>query len=156
MQLSRAAFAVMLKYSGVLSTFEEMHLEVDAEMMIGKEETDKAETDNKISEIISKVGKFDEVFKCWVNAAKMRRWLGHKKQSLGERYKPLAEDTDQVIQEKLKTETEALELIKTKIVKKSEFLVSLQTPPIYKDQEPEEIQETLAVKKASYFATQKS
>ena len=133
MLLSRAAFAVMLKYSGVLPTFEEMHLEVDAEMMIGKDEADKEETDIKVAEIISKVGKSEDVFKCWVNAAKMRSWLQHKKQSLGERYKPLSQDTEQVIQEKHKTETEALELIKTKIVKKSEFLVSLQTPSIYKD-----------------------
>ena len=38
LQLSRAAFAVMIKYSGFLSIFEEMHLEVDAEMMIGTSE----------------------------------------------------------------------------------------------------------------------
>ena len=77
--MSRAAFAVMIKYSGYLKIFEEMHLEVDAEMMIADSEEKKEETDIKIVEIISNVTQFDEVFKCWVNAAKMRRWLGHKK-----------------------------------------------------------------------------
>ena len=77
--MSRAAFAVMIKYSGYLKIFEEMHLEVDAEMMIADSEEKPEETDIKIVEVISNVTQFDEVLKCWVNAAKMRRWLGHKK-----------------------------------------------------------------------------
>jgi uncharacterized protein YndB with AHSA1/START domain len=48
-------------------------------MMIADSEEKKEEIDIKIVEIISNVTQFDEVFKCWVNAAKMRRWLGHKK-----------------------------------------------------------------------------
>ena len=55
----------------------------------------------------------------------MRRWLGNKKQSLGERYKPLSEDSEKVIEEKHNKETAELELIRSKIIKKSEFLVSL-------------------------------
>ena len=42
----------MIKYSGYLKIFEEMHLEVDAEMMIADSEEKKEETDIKIVEII--------------------------------------------------------------------------------------------------------
>ena len=55
----------------------------------------------------------------------MRRWLMQKKQSLGERFKETSVDDEKTIEEKLQKEKKELELIQTKIVKKSEFLVSL-------------------------------
>ena len=57
--MSRAAFAVMIKYSGYLNIFEEMHLEVDAEMMTTDQKEKSNETDIKIAEVISKVSQFD-------------------------------------------------------------------------------------------------
>ena len=49
----------MIKYSGYLNIFEEMHLEVDAEMMTTDQEANKNETDIKIAEVISKVSQFE-------------------------------------------------------------------------------------------------
>lgn len=49
----------MIKYSGYLNIFEEMHLEVDAEMMTTDQKEKSNETDIKIAEVISKVSQFD-------------------------------------------------------------------------------------------------
>ena len=51
-----------------------------------------------------------------------------KKQSLGERYAKKAEDDEKTVEENLEKEKKELESIEDKIVRKSEFLVSLQAP----------------------------
>ena len=36
--------------------------------------------------VIDSVDDIEEIFKVWASAARMRKWLMHKKQSLGQRF----------------------------------------------------------------------
>ena len=88
MQLTRAAFSVMIKFAGLLEKFENLVDAVEMEQMTGKIPKEIGpERNNAITKIIGSVIGNDEVAKCWANATQMRRWLTQKKQSLGHKMK---------------------------------------------------------------------
>ena len=116
MMLTRASFAVMIKFAGLAEVFEKMHYEVDYGQGLAISEEAGAKQDEDVVEAFTEVEKNEEVFKCWANATRMRRWLMRKKQSLGERYATKAEDDEKTVDDNLKKEKEEIETIFKKIV----------------------------------------
>jgi len=85
MRLSRAAFAVMLKFSDSLSDTA-THCTDEIDMMSMDLENDP-EKDLKIKEALKTVPNFDALMKRWESASKMRIWISDKKKNLSEKLK---------------------------------------------------------------------
>lgn len=71
MKLTRAAFAVIVKFSDLIDSITTLVDEVD--MNYSEFEHDP-EKDLKMRELIKKVPNYDNVFKRWDKASKMRQW----------------------------------------------------------------------------------
>ena len=80
MQLTRAAFAVMVKFAGLLEVFDNLVDAIDMDQMTGKIPKEVGpERSNAIITILASVEGNEYVLKCWANATQMRRWLTQKK-----------------------------------------------------------------------------
>ena len=69
MKLTRAAFAVIVKFSDLIDSFATFVDEID--MNYAELESDP-ERDLKMRELIKKVPNYDNIFKRWDKASKMR------------------------------------------------------------------------------------
>ena len=120
----------MIKFAGLVGDVDNIIDSLDMEQMTGKiPSKDDPDRNSEIIKVIESVSGSNEVAKCWANATQMRRWLTQKKQSLGQKFKELENDS--------KTEDSELKTICSKIVKKAEFLVALQPPSgVFKSTEP--------------------
>ena len=142
MFLTRAAFAIMTKFSQLGGTFSALEDAIEMEMITSPipKEKGKAQKDAFLK-IIKTVEKSDELIKLWANASKMRSWLSSKKQELGERLAN-QENSEELLDKEL-------DAIIKQIEEKAEFLVALQPPAgTYKVEEPEEL---VMLKKPSYM-----
>ena len=121
MQLTRAAFAVMIKFQGLLPSFQTLYDEVD---MLERSEKDDALV-YTFEEAINSEG----ILKCWANATKMRQWLNQKKQSIGratdEGELAAFDDGDS---ENEREREEQLQSVCQQVVSKAEFLAAMETP----------------------------
>jgi len=84
MRLSRAAFAVMIKFSEFFSDFSGMVDEVDFQW--SQLEGDD-ERDFKIKQTIKAMPNYDMILKRWDSASKMRQWVNEKKKNLSDKVK---------------------------------------------------------------------
>ena len=80
MILTRAAFAIMVKFSQLGGIFQSLEDTLEMESMTSSipKEKGKAQTD-AITKIMKTVEKSEELIKVWANASKMRQWLSSKK-----------------------------------------------------------------------------
>ena len=83
MQLTRAAFAVLIKFQGLTETLNDLVVEADQAEIPAETGEDRKEA------LLTLI--FDCVFgelllTCWLNATKMRRWLVQKKQQISAKY----------------------------------------------------------------------
>ena len=85
MRLSRAAFAVMLKFSDSLS--DTATLCTDEIDMMSMDLENDPEKDLKIKEALKTIPNFDALMKRWESASKMRIWISDKKKNLSEKLK---------------------------------------------------------------------
>ena len=76
MVLTRAAFAVMLKFAGLTASFTSIMDSIEMEQMSNKVFMEPGPDQiSAVAGLISSAQKGDEVMKCWANATQMRRWL---------------------------------------------------------------------------------
>ena len=76
-KLTRIAFAVMVKFSGLTSVLEQMLSEVEyASISLPEEGTER---DKAVLEVLLADQSFDKIINCWTAASKMRIWLNGKK-----------------------------------------------------------------------------
>lgn len=103
MRLSRAAFAVMIKFS---EFFEEFKMLVDEVDMMWADLEGDSERDIKIKEQLKTAPHYDQIAKRWESASKMRQWISEKKKNLIEKVKKEveAEYTKKKAEEKKKQE----------------------------------------------------
>ena len=80
-KLTRQAFAVMVKFSGMSETLELIIQELDYASITLPEEEGPAK-DKAILEAMQGVSGFDDVLRYWIIASKMRNWLNGKRQSI--------------------------------------------------------------------------
>lgn len=91
MRLSRAALAVMIKFSDYLTdTVNHCKDEIDL-LWVELESAPPAERDLKIKEALKSIPHFDALLKRWESASKMRVWINEKKTNLSERLKKTVE-----------------------------------------------------------------
>lgn len=84
MRLSRAAFAVMIKFS---EYFEEFNMLVDEMDMLWAELEIDPEREIKLKEALKSAPHYEQIAKRWENASKMRQWISEKKKNLSEKVK---------------------------------------------------------------------
>lgn len=103
MRLSRAAFAVMIKFS---EFFEEFNMLVDEVLMMWEDLEEDPERDLKIKDLIKQAPHYEQIAKRWESASKMRQWISEKKKNLIEKVKKEveAEYTKKKAEEKKKQE----------------------------------------------------
>ena len=88
MNLTRAAFAVMIKFAGLFEKFDNLVDTLELEQASGNIPTEASpDRNNAIIGVLESASDSDEIAKCWANATQMRRWLTQKKQSLGQKSK---------------------------------------------------------------------
>ena len=80
-KLTRIAFAVMVKFTGLTTALEQMLSEVEY-ASISLPEKEGTERDKAVLEVLQADPSFDKIINCWTAASKMRIWLNGKKQSL--------------------------------------------------------------------------
>lgn len=109
MRLSRASFAVMIKFSEFFEDFIAMVDEVD--LLWDQLEGDD-ERDFKIKDQLKTLTHYEQIAKRWESASKMRQWINEKKKNLIERIKKEveAEYTKKRDEEKKKKEEEKAKL----------------------------------------------
>jgi len=91
MRLSRAALAVMIKFSDYLTdTVMLCKDEIDL-LWLDLESSPAQERDTKIKEALKTLPHFDALLKRWESASKMRVWINEKKTNLSERLKKTVE-----------------------------------------------------------------
>ena len=91
MRLSRAALAVMIKFSDYLTdTVMVCKDEIDL-LWMDLASAEPAERDSKIKEALKTLPHFDALLKRWESASKMRVWINVKKTNLSERLKKSVE-----------------------------------------------------------------
>ena len=83
MRLSRAAYAVMIKFSEFFDDFKAM---ID-EFELMYDTFPEGERDIKMKEHLKTLTNFDAISKRWESASKMRQWINEKKKNLIERIK---------------------------------------------------------------------
>jgi hypothetical protein len=105
MRLSRAAFAVMIKFSEFFDAFNILVDEVDLQWVDLEADPDR---DAKLREHIKAAPQYENIFKRWENASKMRQWINEKKKNLIEKIKKEVESefTKKKDEEKKKKEEE--------------------------------------------------
>ncbi|CDW73494.1 UNKNOWN [Stylonychia lemnae] len=84
MRLSRAAFAVMIKFSEFFDEFNQLVDEI--EMQWTDLEGD-SERDIKLKEMIKATPHYEQIAKRWESSSKMRQWISEKKKNLIEKIK---------------------------------------------------------------------
>lgn len=89
MTLTRAAFAIMIKFSDLTDDFLRMvdDLSMEADCI-----DDDAGKDKSLMESLAKLKGADLIIKRWQSAARMRAWIGEKKLTLCERYEKQVEE----------------------------------------------------------------
>ena len=121
MTLTRAAFAVMIKFQSLTSTLQDFIQEIQACVDFGLPREAGEERNDGLLNVFDDFFKKDEILTTWSNATKMRRWLIHKKQLVSEK---LEFEEDRETKEK-----ETIKSIIAKVVEKAEFLSVLVTFP---------------------------
>lgn len=90
MRLTRAAFAVMIRFSGDgLDKFSEMVDEVENQWV---ELENDEEREFKIKDYIKTSKSYEQLQKRWESASKMRQWVQEKKKNLIEKIKKKVEE----------------------------------------------------------------
>lgn len=84
MRLSRAAFAVMIKFSEFFSDFTTMVDEVDLQWSLLEGDDER---DFKIKQTVKAMPNYDMILKRWDSASKMRMWVNEKKKNLSDKVK---------------------------------------------------------------------
>ena len=84
MRLSRAAFAVMIKFSELFDDFGNLVDEVDMHWADLQNDEDR---DVKIRNIVKETMHYELIAKRWESASKMRQWISEKKKNLSEKVK---------------------------------------------------------------------
>ena len=77
MTLTRAAFAVMVKFQGLTQMLQD--LQADASAMLDFIAESGEERKESLASLVEDCFNSPELISCWSNATKMRRWLMHKK-----------------------------------------------------------------------------
>ena len=76
MMLTRSAFSVMIKFSGLISTVETLIDQFEEGALTGDiPKEDGPERNAAITKVFSTNPKGEELIKCWASATQMRRWL---------------------------------------------------------------------------------
>jgi len=88
MKVSRAAFAVMVKFSDLYDHFSQVTDELD---LLWDDLKDDPERDIKIKEQLKQHAHYDQILKRWESASKMRLWIQEKKKNLAEKIKKQVE-----------------------------------------------------------------
>ena len=148
MRLTRATFAVMIKFQRLTDTLKELIEETAAsdDFVIPKE--DGPDKDAALLLILDDFEKNEQVLSCWSNATKMRRWLITKKQSIAEKLE-FSDDKEQV-------EVATLQQIIQKVVEKAEFLSVLELPSAAFKADEEEKESELPLEKKTSLMRQLS
>jgi len=84
MRLSRAAFAVMIKFSEFFNEFVDLVEEIDIHW---SDLEGDAERELKIKDIMKSAPHYEQIAKRWESASKMRQWISEKKKNLIEKIK---------------------------------------------------------------------
>ena len=84
LRLSRATFAVMIKFSEFFDEF--VHIVNDIEMNWVDLEGDE-DREVKIKELLKSAPHYEQISKRWESASKMRQWISEKKKNLIEKIK---------------------------------------------------------------------
>lgn len=103
MRLSRATFAVMIKFSEFFQDFIDIVGEVD--IMWSEFEGD-AEREIKMKEELKKQEHFEQISKRWESASKMRQWINEKKKNMMDKVKKEVEAEFMVKKEEEKKKRE--------------------------------------------------
>lgn len=82
MRLSRAAFAVMIKFSEFFDEFVSLVDEIEIHW---DELEGDSEREIKVKEIIKQAPHYEQIAKRWESASKMRIWISEKKKNLMEK-----------------------------------------------------------------------
>jgi hypothetical protein len=97
MRLSRATFAVMIKFSEFFQNFIDLVDEVDITWSTLEGDADR---EIKMKEEVKKFELFDQISKRWESASKMRQWINEKKKNMMDKVKKEVE-TEYVANKKL-------------------------------------------------------
>jgi hypothetical protein len=103
MRLSRATFSVLIKFSEFFDDFVSIVDEVDLKYEEVKDDDDK---DVKMKEAIKAMPHYEQIFKRWESASKMRQWINEKKKNLIEKIKKDVEQEFQKQKEEAKKKEE--------------------------------------------------
>ena len=112
MRISRAAFAVMIKFSNLQEDFQNIVNEVD---LTWEDFKDDPEKDKKVIALLKGMSHFDNIFKRWESGSQMRKWIADKKKNLAER---LTKEVEKEFYQKKKEAKEKLEKEKEEAEKK--------------------------------------
>ena len=86
MVLTRSAFTILIKYTGLSKIVSEILEQIEVLATLNNLPTEPgAERDEVLKKEIKSVTKHDEVINNWTIASRMRKWLIQKKQSIAER-----------------------------------------------------------------------
>ena len=114
MILTRAAFAVLVKFQGLEDSVQLLVEECKQGLELTIPAQEGLERSQALLDILYSTPDSDRLVDCWSDATRMRRWLIQKKQSISEK---LEQSED-----KQKLETEKLRDVISKVVKKAEFM----------------------------------
>lgn len=84
--LTRAAFAIMIKFRGLLESLKDLIAEAEALQDFNLPSEQGAERNEMLVTLIYDFIKGEEILNCWSNATKMRRWLMQKKQTISTKH----------------------------------------------------------------------
>ena len=110
LKISRAAFAVMLKYSDVLDDFVALKDEITVQAEL---ESDPSTKQKNLMAHIKTVPHADVILRRWESASRMRQWINEKKQTL-------ANEQENSVKKEIRAKKlkEALEAKKQQIIAK--------------------------------------
>ena len=80
--LTRAAFAILIKFRGLLESLKDLIAEAEVAIDFNLPTEQGAVRNEMLVALIDDFIKGEEMLNCWSNATKMRRWLIQKKQTI--------------------------------------------------------------------------
>ena len=113
MRLSRATFGVMIKFSEFFDAFSMLVDEVDMQWMDLESDPDR---DSKLKETIKAANHYENIFKRWESASKMRQWINEKKKNLIEKLK---KEVEGEFKKKKESEKAAVKVAEEKATKEA-------------------------------------
>jgi len=130
--VTRAAFAIMVKFTGLQLAFSELQEKVQMELFMAADEHELA---TRLPEAMKDQDNIERFEHLWEIANKMRVWLAEKKQILMERTENQRKQQSELKTEDKNNDEEVVAAkiaeIVSKIVEKAKFMVKLKTPDIF-------------------------